>query len=163
LPDGFEPDRITSDTPLPPVFQADWDKLLEIWGTAQGIVKGRDRAVRLFVKSSERARIIRNAGHYVCTDAVKRGFKMGLDNFVGGDYRDYDTPETPTGMDGPLVRDDAWRAEREQDEARFVAELAEQKSDGKTYRPRDKLPFEGVDEYEEKKAAGRLAMVRVEG
>lgn len=102
--DTFEADKITSDTPLPPTVQAEWDRLLEIYPKPRGIVKGKDRAVRLFVKSAERARILRNARNYSCSSDVARGFVVALDRFVEGAFRDYDEPEQdvqPSGAGPP--------------------------------------------------------------
>ena len=103
FPPGFEPDRINSDTPLPPVVQAEWDKIQEIYPKPRGIIKGRDRAVRLLLKSSERARILRNATHYAASHPE---FVMNLDKFVETGYRDYDEPEQPSGGPAPPFKPD---------------------------------------------------------
>lgn len=122
--DNFNPDRITSDTPLPPLLQAEWDRLIEIYPKPRGIVKGRDRAVRLFCRSAERARILRNAWHYSCSVDAKSGFVLGLDKFVAGGYRDYDFGEQPLGHPPPGP-DLAWKKERDVDDARAEAEQAQ--------------------------------------
>jgi hypothetical protein len=75
------------------------DALIEAYPKPRGIVKGRDRAVRLFVKSDERSRILQNAQHYAETSDANSGFVMGLDKFIDGGYRDYDGPEIPLGRD----------------------------------------------------------------
>jgi hypothetical protein len=106
LPDDFEPDRVTSDTPLPPVLQGEWEHLMEIYPQRNGIIKGRNSAVRIFAKSCERWRIMRNALHYAETDDAKRGFAMGLDKFCAGDYRDYDHPEGPLGQNTKSIASD---------------------------------------------------------
>lgn len=120
--------RITSDTPLPPALQHEWDTLLGIlYPEPVVIVKGRDRAVGLFARSAERQRIIRNAHHLAATDAWRRGYRISLDKYVAGAYRDYDAPSTskdgPTGA-GPPIPDRSWKAEADADMEKFRQELA---------------------------------------
>ena len=123
FPSGFESEKINSDSPLPPILQAEWDKLTETYPKPRGIIKGRDRAIRLFVKSAERARVLKNARHYSCSDDARSGFVMGLDKFVDGGYRDYDDGEMPLGHDPP-ERDTALVDEIDRDRKRFEQEQA---------------------------------------
>jgi hypothetical protein len=158
--DNFKPDRITSDTPLPPVLQAEWDRITEVYPKPRGIIKGRDRAVRLFVKSAERARILRNAGHYSCSSDAKSGFVMGLDKFVEGGYRDYDFGEQPLGREAPAP-DRAWAKERERDEAAAAEFERAVKAGEIAATPRARLPHESEEEYARKVRDGTIQMVRV--
>ena len=94
---GIDPDRITSDTPLPPTLQHEWDQLLAVYPKPNGIVKGKDPAVRIWVRHHERARALKNARNYA---AAAPEIAMNLDRFLREGYRDYDTAPTPSGHDG---------------------------------------------------------------
>lgn len=156
--ENFNPDRITSDTPLPPVLQAEWDLLIKTYPAPHGIVKGRDRAIRIFARSAERARILRNVGHYSCSTDAKNGYVMGLDKFVAEGYRDYDNGEQPLGQ--TAMPDRTWKEDRDRDTA-AQREFDEKVRSGIiAARPRDRLPFESVEDYERKRAAGTLPMVK---
>mgnify|MGYP001558277718 CR=1 FL=1 len=159
---NFNPDRITSDTPLPPLLQAEWDKFVEIYPKPRGIIKGRDRAVRMFCKSAERARILRNAGHYSCSADAKSGFVMGLDEFVVGGYRDYDFGEQPLGQtSGARGQPGGDFSEQDRDRERATEFDAKAATGEISLRPRERLPFELQEEYERKLAEGKVPMVRV--
>lgn len=117
---GFDADNINSDSPLPPILQHEWDTLLDtLYPEPRGIVKGRDRAIKLFAKSAERARILRSAVVLAATDEWQRGYRMALDRFVGGAFRDYDPRDgiKPSGAGPPGGYDtsiqDEMRRERE--------------------------------------------------
>jgi hypothetical protein len=153
--ENFNPDRITSDTTLPPVLQAEWDEFKKTYPKPH---RGMDRAVRIFAKSSERARILRNTGHYSCSASAMAGFVMGMDKFVSGAFRDYDNGEKPLGQSAPPDR--TWKEERERDAA-AQREFEEKARLGLiAVRPRDRLPFEKEEDYERKRAAGILPLVR---
>jgi hypothetical protein len=128
FPEGFEPDRVNSDTPLPPLVQFRWDRVLEKYPHPRGIIKGRDKAVRIYVKNpSEWNRWDKNIDNYAVDVARQQKehpdrevFLFNLDTFLTDGFRDFDVApkEEPTGPAPPGMNMD-WKknAEREAAEA----------------------------------------------
>jgi hypothetical protein len=161
LPEDFNPNHVTSDTRLPPTIQSEWDKLLTtLYPDPNEIVKGRNAAIKIFLKSPERWRILQNAAHYAATADYLRGFKITLDKFVRGAYRDYEKNIGPLGDAVAGKKETSRTDERKEDMQKLQEHLAEVASGKVSVRPRDRLEFETVVDYEAKRAAGLLPMVR---
>jgi hypothetical protein len=101
--------------------------------------------------------------NYLVSKDVQAGYPCTPMTFLARRWRDYLTPEMPTGQGPPPgALDTSWREERAADEATAREERRRIEAGEVPARPRDRLPFENAEEYAAKLAAGKVPLVPAE-
>lgn len=80
--------------------------------------------------------------------------------FLSRKWRDWQTPEEPTGQCPPAgATDKSWLDDQRREDAETAEEERRKASGEVMVRPRERLPFEKPEEYQRRLAEGKIAMV----